>query len=110
MKIIMRPDGQIMAIAHATRDAQMISALGVVAEVRRGGRVVPASFLKRALFCALRRLFGDGGRVAAWTRRWRGPWYVDMTPSRGPILGPFPNRAQAIRAEENIILEMMRET
>lgn len=29
----------------------------------------------------------------------RGGWTADLTPERGPVLGPFPTHAEAISAE-----------
>lgn len=36
-----------------------------------------------------------------WRLRYipRGSWYVDLAPSRGPILGPFATRALAVESE-----------
>lgn len=69
------------------------------AETRRASHVVPAHFWKRLAFRSIRSLVSDGSSWAAWTRDWRGPWLVDLSPSDGPTLGPFKNRAFAIAAE-----------
>lgn len=44
--------------------------------IRRASHIWPVHPVKRAIFHALRRLFGDKGRAAAWTRTWSGPWGV----------------------------------
>ena len=75
-----------------------------VGQERRGGYVLPASPSKRAAFRLLRRVFGDRGRVAAWTRTWSGPWLVQMSPT-GDVLGPFANRDAAVRAEVRYLEE-----
>ena len=67
--------------------------------VRRASHVVPAHPVKRLLFRILRRSVGDTNPLAEWSRRWRGDWQVDLSPSGGPLLGPFPNRRQAIERE-----------
>lgn len=65
----------------------------------RASHVLPVHLVPRLTFCALRKLFGESGRIAAWTRRWKCPWFVDLAPSGGPTLGPFPVRSEAIAAE-----------
>ena len=104
MVIIVHPDGRVTVVAHADLDADRLSALGEVEVVRRGGYVVPAHPLRRAAFRLVRR-FGRSPRVVAWTRTWRGPWLVDLAPSGGPVLGPFPTRAEAVIAEEEWLAE-----
>jgi len=69
------------------------------ATITRASHVEPLPRGRRKLFQALRWLFGETGKVAQWTREWRGPWQVDLAPSRGPILGPFADRQKAIEAE-----------
>jgi hypothetical protein len=39
-----------------------------------------------------------------------GDWWVDLSPSQGPVLGPFPHRSIALQAEhdwlvQNVILK-----
>ena len=34
-----------------------------------------------------------------------GQWTADMAPVNGPILGPFPNRSEALNAERNWLEE-----
>lgn len=54
-------------------------------------------------FCLLRGLFGDNGRVAAWTRTWRGPWRVTICRAGAPPAASFtaPTRAECIEWEIN---------
>lgn len=40
----------------------------------RASQILPVNPVKRLAFVALRAVFGERGRVAAWTRNWRGPW------------------------------------
>ncbi len=67
---------------------------------RRASHVEPADWARRVAFTVLRFIFPDTGRVAAWTRTWRGPWLVDTTPTAGVLLdGSWMNRQDAIEAE-----------
>jgi hypothetical protein len=67
---------------------------------RRASHVVPSVFLLRLAFRVLRGLLGDQGRCAAWTRRWRCSWLVDLRPSGGGWMpGTFADRDEAIEAE-----------
>ena len=67
---------------------------------RRASHVLPAAFWKRQAFRVLRRLSADTGRLAAWSRTWRGPWLVDTAPTAGVVLeGRWMDRQDAITAE-----------
>jgi hypothetical protein len=44
--------------------------------IQRASHVWPVHPIKRAAFRLLRLCFGERGRVAVWTRSWRGPWQV----------------------------------
>ncbi len=67
---------------------------------RRASRVEPRALPWRVLFRLLRGVFGEDGRVAAWTRTWRVWWRVDLRLSGGPlILDRFYPRANALRFE-----------
>ncbi len=65
----------------------------------RASDVEPVNLGLRVAFRLLRRVCGDRGAVAAWTRRWPGRWIADMARSGGPCLGPFDSRADALAAE-----------
>ena len=104
MKVVIRPDGEVIIVAHAGLDRERLRGLGRVYSVRRGGHVVPAARWKRWAFRLIRRTFAENSAVAYWTRRWRGPWLVDLAPSGGPVLGPFASRREAIAAEEAWLL------
>lgn len=41
---------------------------------RRVSTIRPVRFLKGLAFRILRTVFGDTGRAAAFTRKWKGPW------------------------------------
>lgn len=99
--IVVVSDGSVSIIANHDTQASAVqslsAALGSVQRVRRGGHVVPADRIRRSVFRLLRRLLGSGGRVAAWTRTWPGPWLVKM--ASGDVLGPFADRDVAVEAE-----------
>jgi len=105
MIIYIKKDDEIIAIAHPDRDGELLEALGRVQAIRPGGVVEPASPLRRAAFRAVRGLLGWLRPVREWTRRWRGPWRVRMPD--GQLLGPFPDREEAIRAEEEALAQLL---
>ena len=45
-------------------------------EPERRGVVLPQGWLRRKVFKFLRHWVGIDGRLADWTRRWRGKWLV----------------------------------
>jgi hypothetical protein len=40
----------------------------------RLSHIRPEKFWKKAAFVLLRKVFGDRGNIAFWTRKWSGPW------------------------------------
>lgn len=70
MTLNFHPDGSVTTL---NTPALPLAELGTVS-LTRYSRILPLHPVKRAAFQALRRLFGDQGRTAAWTRTWRGPW------------------------------------
>lgn len=79
-----------------------LTALGH-ATIERASHVVPTGFWQRMAFKVLRRLFGDDGKAAAFTRGWRCSWYADMV--GGERLGPYATREAALAAERDWIRE-----
>lgn len=67
---------------------------------RRASHIVPERFWLRQWFRLVRLFVRDESLVAAWTRRWRTLWVVDLRLSGGPVRGPFANRAMAVTYEE----------
>lgn len=45
---------------------------------RRVSHILPVHPVKRLAFRFLRMTFGERGRVAAWTRSWKGPWQASI--------------------------------
>lgn len=107
MVIKIAPDGKLTIIAHADRDRSILAALGQVESVRRGGHVLPSQRPLRYAFRLVRRLGGRSARVRAWTRTWPVAWVADLRVSGGPRMGPFRDRARAIRAEEEWLSSSM---
>lgn len=68
----------------------------------RATHIVPANIIKRVAFKCIRLVTGDGKRLQfleQWTRTWKGPQLADLRPSGGRIVGPFPDRLEAIAFE-----------
>jgi hypothetical protein len=58
----------------------------------RFSEIVPLDPVKRVAFRVLRKLFGERGKVAAWTRRWLCIWtgHILIGPHRGEeFISPF---------------------
>ena len=73
------------AVFLATDSADIFLEMGTIL-TRRASHVLPSKFWKRQAFRILRTLTPDTGRVAAWTRTWKGPWLVDTKPVGGVVL------------------------
>ncbi len=70
---------------------------GKVVEKRRMSRIVPANPVLRTVFILLRRAFGDSGKTAEWTRKWKCRWMVTVK------LGPFETREEALKKEIELL-------
>lgn len=77
---------------------------GVVVEDRRAGYVLPQAALERLAFRLLRRMFDGGGRVAAWTRTWSGPWMVVSALTGYSVGQGFATHAEAVAYEVTLSL------
>lgn len=70
------------------------------AVIRRASHVEPDGYIARVVFHFLRRMFGEKGAVAEFTRHWPVEWRVNLAPIGGPILpGRYLNRSEAIAVE-----------
>lgn len=56
--------------------------------IERASHIWPVHPVKRAAFRLLRLGFGERGRVATWTRSWRGPWGVRLLNPKPEIRNP----------------------
>jgi hypothetical protein len=78
-----------------------------IVERKRVSYIYPQNFILRAVFKALRKLFGDNGRIAEWTRNWKCRWQVeilDENKSEKKIFKGFKDRKTAIEFEKNYII------
>jgi len=99
--VVIRKDGTMQYIDH--RADELVA--GTTSK-RRARHVLPVGRTQRFVFIALRWLFGEHSRVAAWTRRWSCRWMVEIV--GGPTVGPFDDRDEAISweidwIEENVL-------
>ena len=69
------------------------------APIKRASHVEPLKLWQAYAFRLLRKVFGDEGRVANWTRDWKCTWAVDMRPVGQGVFFPFTSRAAAIEFE-----------
>lgn len=69
-------DGTVRAVV-SDEALQISEAIGATVTLR-ASNVVPANVFKFVAFILLRQCFGERGRVANWTRTWRGDWEVWM--------------------------------
>lgn len=72
-------------------------------KTRRLSTIRPERRIKRTAFVVLRKIFGDRGRIADWTRTWAGPWRcVILSTGETEV---FDNRQAAVDWEYEIITE-----
>ena len=93
-------------VATFVCDEELIPLLshGQATRTRLSNVVPSGSPIRLLAFQALRWAFGDMGKVAAWTRLWRGPWEARMV-ATGEVLGPYQTRIEALAAERAWIRE-----
>ena len=96
--VVVIKQGRVLAVQGPATDAALRAFGGCVSRAR-ASNILPLNRAKRLAFRLLRHLFGETGRASDWTRAWKGPAIADMAPSGGPVLGPFPSRAEALAAE-----------
>lgn len=87
------PDGRLEMLGDDTLD------LGPVIGRRRASHIVPAMLPKRIAFRLLRLAFGERGKVADWSRSWRGPWL-------GIIVG---SKRRFVHASRRVVLAWEKE-
>lgn len=66
-----------------------------VMEARRFSEIVPVNVMLCLAFRILRRVFGEGGRIAGWTRQWPCRWRATILlgPERGARLESMDRRS-----------------
>lgn len=95
LEIYIMPDGTICAVNN---DALPLDTCGHVT-TRRASHVLPCNPFKRAMFKALRALFGEHGRVADFCRNWRCRWQVSFAEEPGRVVFTHDERAECITWE-----------
>ena len=93
--IFSRRDGQIRMI-YDEQLTRLAGSLGP-SSIRRASHVEPESGLSKTALASMpaRGLRGRDCDHPATAEQ----WFADMTPSGGPVLGPFPGRGAALAAE-----------
>jgi hypothetical protein len=78
-----------------------------VIERKRISYIYPQNLILRVIFKTLRKLFGDNGKIADWTRNWECKWQIeilDENKSEKKIFKGFKDRKIAIDFEKNYII------
>jgi len=78
-----------------------------IIERKRVSHIYPQNIILRTIFKVLRKLFGDNGKIADWTRNWKCKWQVeilDENKSKKKIFKGFKDRKTAIDFEKNFII------
>ena len=68
--VFVTPDGRMDSIGDFPIEFQQ----GAKVSKKRVSLVIPVDPTKRVIFRLIRIIAGDDGKLAAWTRTWRGPW------------------------------------
>ncbi len=79
------------------------TALYGAASKRRASHVEPVQPWLRWLFHLIRGRVSDESWMAWFTRWWPCQWQAHMI--QGPVLGPFTDRAAAIKAEQDWLIK-----
>ena len=92
-------DGKI-TVFHDSKYAKKIKH---IEKIERVSHIVPANPILRIIFKLLRKLFGDEGKIADWTRTWKCKWKIEL------ILPEFDDRQKAIEYEKKLISIIRKE-
>lgn len=103
--ITISPDGSVRFIHDDELSQELEEVVGMPVK-RRASHVEPVNAVARVIYHAIRKRVSDDSTAAEWTRVWPVVWRARIF--GGPTLGPFKDRAEAIRAEvvwleENIL-------
>ena len=69
-------------------------------KIERVSYILPANPVLRLMFKILREVFGDNGKIADWTRRWKCAWVVKIGSSKW---SEFKDRQKALEFERAMI-------
>lgn len=103
----MKTKTEIITISEDGRSVEFIegqSSLDLPVENgkrRRLSHIRPEKPWKKAAFILLRKVFGDTGNVAFWTRKWKGPWRATIISTGQTEV--FQTRDEAIAWELEIL-------
>lgn len=100
LTLTFNPDGTVQSLYDNVEVMDEIMPEFGVPKVSRASHVRPLNPIKRMAFIILRKMVSDNSKVAAWTRKWKGPWVSNMKPKGGPVIGPYVTRKEAIDAEK----------
>jgi hypothetical protein len=105
LTIIAKPNGDIEFLGGGQHAGKLLHLpLGTMRK-RRVSIIEPLWEPKRTLFRLLRHAFGDEGKVAAYTRTWRGPWKCRILATGAWSV--FEYRSNALRWEEQQVTERL---
>ena len=100
--IIIDENGDLITFAEELKEIAPEIYQEVKHTKKRVSHILPANKLKRMIFKTLRRIFGEEGKVADWTRKWKGEWIVVID---NEVKGKFKNRQEAIEFEKKYLFE-----
>ena len=102
MTILFHPDGTV-----EMADAPEASDLGQVIDRRRFSHILPRNAVKRFAFIIIRGCVTDNGRIAAWTRNWRGPWEVRFVDDPRTVAFTHASRKVCVKWEVDRLNERL---
>lgn len=94
MQITFKPDGTAQ---HVGRN-DLLAGSVAKSKTKRASNILPANWLLRLAFQAIRSIAEDDSALAGWTRRWLCLWQVNIVD--GPVLPKlYADRFEAIQDE-----------
>ena len=97
-------EGNIITFAEELKEVNPKIYEEVKHTKKRVSHILPENPLKRIVFKVLRKLFGDEGKIADWTRNWKGKWILVID---GEVKGEFESRKDAIEFEKGEIFKRL---
>jgi len=93
-------DGMIMGFKDEIEKLQKKQKIEIL-KTKRVSHIYPANFFLKIAFIFLRFVFGENGKIANWTRKWKCKWSV-FIPQKG-VFGKYSDREKAIKKEKELI-------
>lgn len=97
MKVIIR-EGKVIGFEEDIKEL-----FGEAERKRRASYILPKPLLLKVLFLFLRKLFGDEGKIAEWTRSWNCEWELYI------YAGTYRRRKEALAKEREILNKLGEE-